>query len=207
MRPRRAAGFTLLELLLTLAIFVIMAMIVIDVFVSSGREERRGVLRSESIGTSRNTLEMIARDVRLGTVDYDFYTDNTIALSAGVNVSPVSELVLKMADQTRVFYRCIQRGDTSGIATTDQPCPFLNGEIQRSLNGAILNWEPLTVENVEIKSLLFYITPPTDPALSGATDLRQPQVTIVLTTRGLGSSESSVTSTLQTTVSSRLYVR
>ncbi len=207
MRSRRAAGFTLLELLLTLAIFVIMAMVVIDVFISSGREERRGALRSESIGTSRSALELIARDARLGTVDYDFYIDNNIPLSVGASVTPVSELVLKMADQTRVYYRCVLRGDTSGIATTDQPCPFFNGEIQRSLNGAILNWEPLTVENVEIKSLYFYVTPPTDPTLSGATDLRQPQVTIVLTTRGIGSSESSVTSSLQTTVSSRLYVR
>lgn len=205
MRTRRAAGFTLLELVLTLGIFTIMALVIIDVFMSSGNEERRSATRSQAVGTSRSALELIVHDIRLSTVDYNFYATRGIALVNGAAVSPVSELVLLKPDKSQVFYRCKVHGDTSAISNVDSPCPGVGGELQRSLNGAILNWETLTVEDADIKTLKFYITPPTDPFAAGATDLRQPSITVVLTTQGTGQVEKRVTTMLQTTATSRIY--
>ncbi len=105
-RRHQLTGFTLLEVLLALAAFAILSVTVIAVFMSSGREERRGVARQREVGSAQFLLEQMAREVRLGVPDYEYYATNGIALATGATANPVRRLAIKFTDGTFRYYRC-----------------------------------------------------------------------------------------------------
>lgn len=99
-------GFTLLEVLLALAAFGILSVTVIAVFMSSGREERRGLARQREVGSAQFIMEQMAKDIRLGTPDYEYYADRSIALATGSAVNAVHRLAVRFADGSFRTYGC-----------------------------------------------------------------------------------------------------
>ncbi|MBI3115230.1 MAG: type II secretion system protein [Candidatus Kerfeldbacteria bacterium] len=204
---RSRTGFTLLEVVLALGIFAILSVVVIDVYFSSGREERRGVARSQGAGSARFALEVMAREARLGVPDYAYYVEQRIPLVDGSgNPRALSMLAVVLPDNTTRVYRCVTRGTTSALAG-DVACPASNGELQRSLTGAAGTWESLTIEEAEVTSFQVFVTPSSDPFPADSTVNQQPKTTVSLVTVGIGNVEDEVRTHFQTTVSSRNYVR
>lgn len=72
---RGRPGFTLIEILLAMGIFSTTLLIVINIFVSSSRLQQRAVVGQRMTGDARYTIETMARAVRSGIVDYNFYAD------------------------------------------------------------------------------------------------------------------------------------
>lgn len=100
------SAFTLLEVLLALAAFAILSVTVIAVFMSSGREERRGLARQREVGSAQFLLEQMARDIRLGSPNYQYYSDRGDTLATGLVVNPVNRLAIAFADNSHRYYGC-----------------------------------------------------------------------------------------------------
>jgi len=86
-KPKKLKSFTLVEVLVSLFLFVIITGILTQIYISTVRSERIAyvLLRDENI--IRNELEVLARDIRMGKsfnlngtgdgLDYKTYYDNT----------------------------------------------------------------------------------------------------------------------------------
>ena len=66
-------GFTLIEILLAMGIFSTTLLIIMNVFVGSARLQQRSIVGQRLTSDARYTIEAMARAVRSGIIDYDFY--------------------------------------------------------------------------------------------------------------------------------------
>jgi len=76
-RLKERRGFTLMEIVLVLGIFSTSLLLVMNIFATSTNLQRRSIISQRLSGDARFTMETIARTVRSGTVDYDFYEGRT----------------------------------------------------------------------------------------------------------------------------------
>lgn len=74
---KKATGFTLIEILVVVAVFSVTILIATSVFLLATSAQRRTTLAQKLQGDIRYALETIARDVRYGTIDYDCYKSST----------------------------------------------------------------------------------------------------------------------------------
>lgn len=74
---KNAAGFTLIEVLVSVVIFLMTIMAVSQIFISVIRSERAAYALLNSENNIRNNLELMARGIRMGTE----FQDNTSNLS------------------------------------------------------------------------------------------------------------------------------
>lgn len=199
-RKKAKAGFTLVEALVVMSIFSMMLTSMSGIFVQTGKYGRSIVLRAKLQADARNTIEAVARAVRVSNIDYASWGGTLPA-------QPNSELRLIN----------MKSGDTAivKLVSTDVGC-YSDGKsfpcIAVSTNGGG-SWAPLSPRGATIDQLLFFATPSGDPFLFnpdtgsyGAN--QQPIVTVVVKFRGLGvAAQEDWSYTLQTTVTPRLYVR
>ena len=203
-RNKRRAGFTLVEMLITMTVFTTMMVSLSDIYMQNFRYGQQIVARAKLQADARTALEDIARAVRVSDINYM----STIYGGTGtLPAMPVTELDLVNP----------KTGDTANIRldSTDANCyndakslPCLDV----STNGGA-NWSLLSPQGVKIDSLKFFITPNQDPfSFNQATGLypssNQPIVTIFVQFHGLATRASDQwVYPLQTTVTPRLYIR
>jgi prepilin-type N-terminal cleavage/methylation domain-containing protein len=197
---QRRSGFTLVEALVVLSIFTILLTSMCDIFVQSSRFGRDIVLRAKLQADARNTIEAVARAVRVSNIDYAAYGGTLPA-------QPTSELRLinpRSGDTAR-----IRLDATDGACYSDGksfPC------INVSTNGGTA-WAPLSPRGTKVDQLLFYVTPPQDPFLFDQVNgfyasNNQPIVTMLIKFHGLGlQPKNDWVYTLQTSITPRLYLR
>ncbi|TAK05564.1 type II secretion system protein [Patescibacteria group bacterium] len=185
------AGFTLMEVLVVVAIFSTAMVAVTDMFLIANRAERKVLGREELAATARVAVEQMARGVRRGSIDYARYAD------------PAEGGPLGLTD-TRLFLSASGGGtfsfrrSESGCPTGSSPCLLVeeNGETAS-----------LTPEGAVVEQFMVVVNPITDPFVSPpGSVVPQPSVTVVLALRS-GSGASAASVRVQTTVASRLYVR
>jgi len=199
------AAFTLVELLVVMAVFGIMMVALSDIYVQTMRYGQQVVSRAKLQADARNALEAIARAVRVSNINYT--SPNYNGGSGTLPAMPVTELDLINP----------KTGDTANIRLdpTDANCyndaksfPCLDV----STNGGA-NWSRLSPKGVAVDSLKFFISPSTDPFAFNQTtgtypSNDQPIVTILVQFHGLATRPGDQwVYSLQTTVTPRLYLR
>lgn len=260
---KQALGFTLIEILVVIAVFSTATLIALDLFFTVSRVERKSVSTQRIAADARFTIEAIARDARNGAVDYDFYHNPPVGSREDPDPDGdgtataewtfswgnrnVATLALRDQDGLQVIYR--RKPPDPGI-------PNDRSVIEVSNDGGT-SWQDITPLQVTVQEFDVYVNPDSDPYLIPQPDTRQgqvsddcrntapsgfsekdgvclcpvtqticwdgqtcsaveicenpteqPKVTIVLVTKGAGASqEEQGTNYLQTTVSSRRYVR
>ncbi len=192
-------GFSLMELLVVLGIFSTVVTASTDIFMMASRAQRKVFALERAQADARFTMEAIAREVRTGTLDYDYYLNNGDLLA-----QPGPLTVLALRDEQNKPIRFF-RSDSACANQLSSPCIAV----------AIGDGEPapLTPSGVSVLNLRFYVSPATDPnAFDPATgkfaaDI-QPHVTalLALQTTSTDVREQSIVY-LQTTVESRSYRR
>ena len=188
-------GFTLIEMIVVLAIFSVATVVIVDIFMMASRSQRRTLTVQKIQSEARFSMEAIAREARMDMIDYAFY-------GGTINEIPTSILALRDQDDNQIIFKKSSEDCPSG---TDQ-CLVV------SIDGGA-NWASITSKGVRVVSLNFYIAPTVDPFLLNVDDGtyasdNQPRVTIVLSVEGVGvRSEEQTTVNLQTTVSNRIYRR
>lgn len=205
-------GVTLVEALVAMAAFALALSLILGIMSNSMRQQRKVEADQRVASHARDMLEVIAREVRMGSIDYEKYL---ITYAGSYDLSaPVQDLFL--------------------INNDDQPLEFMydaagGGHID--LNGVMMQSYDDWINNVS-----YYISPSSDPFFikscivpadcaiasypvkppgtchaSGRCVLvnEQPQVTIVLNVSLNPAAEYSRSASidLQTTVTTRRYQR
>ncbi|MBU1037033.1 prepilin-type N-terminal cleavage/methylation domain-containing protein [Patescibacteria group bacterium] len=177
---KKTGGFTIMETVLVLGIFSIATTAAMGIFIQSQRLQRQVSNLQRVMSDARYVLEVVAREVRLGSIDYDFYQS--------YNLNEPQE-ILAILDQDSN----IERFKKETVEGRDA--------IQVCLGDGCgsESWADITTANLSVERLSFFISPP------DASDNQQSLVTIVLETKNLVGESRAYN--FQTTVSSRSYQR
>ena len=196
-RLKSNVGFTIMETVLVLGIFSIATTYAISIFVQSNTVQKRTANIQRITSDARYVLEVMAREVRMGTIDYSY--DGYDLPFDGVQ----SVLAIRDEDNQPVRFKREEveegRYAVQVCSGTDIYC------------GAPDNWLDITPSNLTVERLAFYLSPPRDPFTWQLPDYyydEQPRATIILETISLVKDlEEPYYSHFQTTVSSRSYQR
>ncbi|MFA6410934.1 MAG: type II secretion system protein [Candidatus Buchananbacteria bacterium] len=139
-KKKNKSGFTLIEILVVLAIFSILSVVIIDVFLLSLKSQRQTSARQKTLSNLRYVTETIAQKIRTSEIDFSSYQD-------GIIVNPVEKLALIDAAGNHLVYYKDQ--DQKGIKFKNE-----------STGEEALITSP---EEIEVITLAFYINPKTDP--------------------------------------------
>lgn len=196
-------GFTLMEIVVAMGIFMVVSLVIAEIFVNVQRAQQR--LRDNQVVATelRYLFDVVSREVRSDKIDY---SPGACATSGSIAVSAAADtLNLCSGDGTPVSFRLNSSCFTVGGVS--EGC----AEVWRN-TGAGSSWQPITSQALTVDSLTFYVTPLTDPfpsngATSSTPDV-QPRVTIVMKGTSLSARATDRTSFfLQTSVTSRTYAR
>ncbi|MDP1709398.1 MAG: type II secretion system protein [Candidatus Komeilibacteria bacterium] len=180
------SGFTLVEILITMAIFTTAMTTVANIFLLSNRSQRKTQALQTSESDARFALEVISQQVRRGNIDYAYY-------GGAIGANP--QAVLALLDNSGASVR-FQRAVVDG-----------RGVLQISQDSGV-TWADLTPDDISINAVAFYLSPTTNPFASPPLSQSQPLVTIVIDTSNTTPEGATLSPTfLQTTISSRGYLR
>lgn len=213
-----------MEVVVSLGIFSIVSLVIVDIYLGANKEERRTLTRGTATHDTRFLVETIARDVRLGTVDYSYYMNAGLSVlrDGSGNLVPQDTLALVLSDGTNVYYSCNYShwsspsipGPPIPISCSSMPAfqaffpDLIPGDPDIDTSTDRTTWSSLSLEGVGLQSVHFTIEPPVDPRASDTlpADRIQPRVTIAIASQGRGRTEEQQVRTLvQTTVTSRSY--
>lgn len=152
-------AFTLIEALITLALFSVVVLIATNIYMSVISIQTRVVSLQKIQEDVRFLMESMTQSVRLGYIDYIFYNANSRNLYPGA--SNIYELAVIDQTGNRIFYR------RSGSLTLDdgsgEKLQFCTGTNCGLLTG---DWQDITPKGVKVTDLKFIITPSADPFTS-----------------------------------------
>lgn len=187
-------GFSLVEMLVVLAVFSVVTVVIVDIFMLASRAQRRTLAVQRIQSDARYSLEAMSREIRMDIVDYEYY-------GGAVSDIPSGTLALRDQDDNQIIFK-----------KSDENCPAgATSCLAVSIDGGG-NWESITAPGINVDDLKFYIDPLVNPFELNAGNAydsdNQPRVTIVLVTSGVGGRpDEQQTVRLQTTVSNRIYRR
>jgi len=165
------AGFTLIEMIIALSIFVLTVLIALNVYLIVNNVQRRTVAMQKVQDDVRYLFEAMAQEVRLGRINYDFYTDENNGIDLYPTVDGNSNYVLAVVNQQSesIFFRrsssVVDLNDGLGdkvqycAISQDNDCDLFN-ELDNEGNN---KWQDVTPEGVKVDDLRFIITPSVDP--------------------------------------------
>lgn len=186
-------GFTLIEMIVAVAIFSTVSVMISQLFIMSNRAQRKAGAIQKVQSDSRVMMTQITDRIRSGIIDYDAYA---VSIS-----NPTKTLMLIDENGQEVIIQKSALDFASTVCPSPESTPCL--EISEDAGATFYS---MTSKNFKVNSVQFYVAPPVTPE-SGGPDL-QPRVTFVI---GIQSSSSDpsrqATAYVQTTVSSRVYLR
>lgn len=190
-------GFTLVEVIVALGIFSIATTYSVSIFVQSNQVQKRTANEQRLQSDARYVLEVMAREVRLGHLDYAYYAAQGISLANMPLTQGNAILAVRDVDNNQILFRRGQNGARY---------------VAQVYSGGA--WLDITPEDLNVARLSFYIAPSSDSlawsdALADYPSDIQPLVTIVLETESLHEDVQGTSniSYLQTTVTERKYMR
>ncbi len=170
-------GFTLLEILIVVSIFTTSVIIMTDVFVLATRTQRRQAVVQKVHSDIRFALETIAREARLGQIDYDAYRSASGSgdlygnglVDKDIREGPVENLIIKDGSGQSLFFRAENVTDPSQSCQTPgivcQAVTYVNDDYPYAYSGGTSVPQVLTSSDTRITNLSFYIWPDNDPYL------------------------------------------
>lgn len=184
-------GFTLSEMMVVMVVFSLLSVALSGIFVQFFNVEKRGYADQRLSSDMRFTLEMIAREVRMGNIDYRLtgYYGGTVPV-------PTDTLALLDTSEAQTLF---------GLAGTD--CETTNDcYVFVRRNGTDYR---ITPEELAVNKLIFYISPTADPFTLQAAGTylanEQPHVVILLEEKDIKTGD--IVLKMQTSVSSKIYKR
>jgi prepilin-type N-terminal cleavage/methylation domain-containing protein len=210
------SGFTLLELVVALAIFMIFIGAIMNSFISLTTTQQKANLSREASSEAKDLLNYISVEAREKRIDYSCKNNGTdtdtnsqdFSLNCG-DIQLDEDLVFITNDGLeRIIVRKIQDELTNFYTIS---------AIKQTRPNLISNWEaenetPLHSERLKIRNVSFTTTPGSDPYDYAQTNptLEQPKVQIVINIERNSKTENATASetepiVIQTTISSRSY--
>jgi len=210
-------GFTLIELMVSMVIFVIFMGFVTSSYVSIVRAQKDTNDIRKMYAEVRSFIDMVSQEAKLGTIDYACYagTDSSCkevlsSIDPGTGRSTDLALVRKDGLQRTIFrfVRDPQNADNNKVRVA---------KYEKDVSGTwgyapgYSGFRDIMGDLVKVERLSFAIYPDADPysRANYANSLKQfqPKVTIFLTANNRANVKSGFSMDFQTTVSSRVYSR
>jgi prepilin-type N-terminal cleavage/methylation domain-containing protein len=198
-RPQKNKGFTLIEILVVLAIFSVFVVLATDLFLTINRVQRETRVSERLLSESRYVLETISNEVRRGAIDYIAYGDPVDPEDAIITPNEELIVITENAEQIR-----IKKDTTFCPSSFSMPCVVISRD-----GGA--TWASMTPLGIKVVDFKIIIHPRRDPFYfsgTGYLEDEQPKATVIIT---LGSTEELgpkyIEISNQTTVSMRTYGR
>ncbi|PIZ58072.1 hypothetical protein COY23_00775 [bacterium (Candidatus Torokbacteria) CG_4_10_14_0_2_um_filter_35_8] len=176
-------GLTLIEILISLAIFGIISAIFVTIFLTIVAGQIRNSSFRRCMQDGRYIFETTARNFRMGEIDYAYYKENGMDLET--EPMPIDILIIIDQDGNQIEF--LKEGENIKIRKEGQE-------------------DQLNQKSVRVKKVNFYISPALDPFIIG-NPAEQSRVTISLVLESGSATDIKKRSeiTLQTTISSHLY--
>ena len=187
LRGSNDESFTLIELMVSLGILTLVLLSAMGIYlrVIGTREQSLGDLNIQEEG--QYIMGLIVKDVRAGQIDYSSYGGNLD--------EPEDELMLLDFSGDKIRYKSDLAG--SGSCTADR-CV-----LQRCKGNPCGDYENITMTDVSLERLDFYVNPVSNPFTAGSETYSHPYVTIILGLKSLTVSSTTAEIVLQQTVSQR----
>lgn len=219
----KQTGFTLIEILISIAIFGLLIFAVIAIYLATNNTQIRTTVSQQLVNDSQYVLEFMVKEIRNNSiVSVNYSDDNTLD-------STICNDVINTSAGTPDFNNCIilERASGQTFAFTSYEYTYEDTAVKKllyvlldceddylncvSLNlaapGTYASILDVELHNINLEDLEFYITPTEDPFAVGGPN-QQPKVTIKMTTSYFSAKDiEKVKHTFQTTVSSRIYRR
>src|SRR3989344_8895028 len=145
-KNQELSGFTLVEMLVAMSVFVIAATAATDLYISASKMSRAVRSRERLQNEARFAFETISREIRTGTIDYQAY--------GGPVSVPINTLNLLDRDGNREVFRVATQ--TSECASNGFPCLLICDSATCSA---------LTTGKIIWDDVRFYVSPQNDPFL------------------------------------------
>jgi len=180
-------GFTLIELMVSLSILVVVILSAMGIYlrVIGTREQSLGDLNIQEEG--QYIIGLIIKNIRAGQIDYSSYL-------GGLGI-PENELMLLDFSDDEIRYKSDL--DSSGNCVKDRCI------LQRCKGNPCGDYEDITMTDISIERLDFYVYPISDPFTAGSESYNHPCTTVVLKLKSLAQSSTTAEIVLQQTVSQR----
>jgi prepilin-type N-terminal cleavage/methylation domain-containing protein len=212
-------GFTLIELIISMCIFVIFLGIVSSSYVSIVRSQRQTNEIRKMYSEVRNFSDFLSEQIRLSEIDYECYNYDNNNLETADSCPPLYVEGASTSGETGVLLLANKNGFEKVSVRFEQD-DHGNGtaNIKRWIKVNKI-WTEESVDNifsgvVEIKNLSFMIFPSRNPyGNAGGKDYLnpktqfQPMVTVYLSAANAVSTAPNFHLDYQTTISSRVYNR
>jgi len=188
-------GFTLIELIVSVAIFTVVMVIAVGALLAVSAGERKAETLKSVMDNLNFTLESMTRSIRTG---YDYGCPTTNCTNGG------PKIIFTSSEGDVNYEYCLSTDATSNGCSTSTTCPALatggTCRILRRIAEETL-FTPMTASEVNIKHFAFYVR----GAPIGSADDTQSNVVITLSGTVKVSETQTSDFNLQTSVTQRLY--
>jgi prepilin-type N-terminal cleavage/methylation domain-containing protein len=179
-------GFTLIEMLVSVAIFSMVMVIALGALLAMSESDRKAQTLKSVINNLNFSLDAMTRSLRTGVNYHCDVGQGTVTVPRDCAATPATSIAFLSSDNQTVRY-CRGNGSTCSVSGT---------AILVSKGASPL--APITASEVAITNLQFYVSGAQDAAL-------QPHVMILLSGTVPVSARQSSSFDLQTSVTQRLY--
>jgi len=181
-------AFTLIELMVSLGILVMVILSAMGIYlrVIGTREQSLGDLNIQEEG--QYIMGLIVKDIRAGQIDYSSY--------GGDLDEPEDELMILDFSSEEIRYK--------SDLTASGNCAGDRCVLQRCKGDPCGAYQDITMTDISLERLDFYINPISDPFTAGSESYSHPYITVVLGLKSLvAKSATTAEIVLQQTVSQR----
>ena len=191
-------GFTLVELLIAMSIFVVFLGILMKTYTSIIRSQREANDYRVMYSEARHVFETITQELRNGMVDYNHYCADSYSLSG-------AQESIQIINKDGVGKRII----TLEKVEDEDEVGKIKFDVFKTINDASPESDYLNSDAVSVKDLNFYVYPYFDPynddyVLNDPYQFH-PMVTVSAIFERERTNKAPYVLTLQTTISSRIY--
>lgn len=188
-KHRTQKGFTLIEVLVALTVFMIFMISIISSYLDMSRAQREAMAVREVYSEIRYVFNLIAEEARLGTIDYScystassldnfegeqrfFYNENSekcvqLRSTQALTSSYSNYLALISRDKTkRTIFRVFENPQTEEKELQiwkEENTSTTEGNAWRPMTGYSQNYQKVELNNIKLNSFIFEISPLVDP--------------------------------------------
>ena len=200
MKQRVHSGFTLVEMLVSVALFSVVMVVALGALLSMSVATRRAEAINSAVNNLSSAIDSMSRSIRTGT---NFHCTSNGTLTSPqdcTSPNPDSFFSYLAFDGSQINY-CLSAPDSQTTCAsnsgTDMVCPSGTCAILRSIGGSA--YVPLTAPEVNIKYLAFYLEG------SALLDGIQPKLTMSVAGTVQITATQSANFNIQTAVTQRVF--
>lgn len=190
--PHSARGFTLVEMLVSVAIFAIVMTIALGSLLAMSESDRKAQTLKSVINNLNFSLDSMSRSIRTGTTYHCDIGQGTLTATRDCTAAGATSFAFRSNEGNTVIYRF----ENSNRTTCGQPSGTV-GCVVRSTDGGS-TYAAITASEVVVNTLQFYVIGAQSASL-------QPKVTILLSGTVQANGTQQTPFNLQTSVTQRLY--